>query len=200
MLRGVAHGLWVGLIAGGIDLASCGPVSDLLTVLHENAGVAAARHSEVDEEVPLQVVSLADLDALEESREPPTAAVGGTTKEEALRMAIRRVLFNNLMNGSAYRSVHGLIASEVGVLVHAMVCLAKGDRGQTPGDRALVDGVEAGEKAGKPAPCSLRRCRHEGFSGACSDIVERIGPKLDVVVVKEGAGGAWLSVRVGHLE
>lgn len=75
MLRGVGHALWVGLVAGGIELASCGPMSDLFTVLHENAGVAAARHSEVDEKVALQVVSLADLDALEESREPPTAAV-----------------------------------------------------------------------------------------------------------------------------
>lgn len=108
MLHGVGHGLWVGLIAGGIDLASHSPMSDLLPVLHKNAGVAAARHGEVGEEVALQVISLADLDTLEERREPPTAAVGGTAKEEA-------------------GSVHGLVAGELGVLVHAMVCLAKGD-------------------------------------------------------------------------
>lgn len=98
MLHGVGHGLWVGLIAGGIDLASHSPMSDLLPVLHKNAGVAAARHGEVGEEVALQVISLADLDTLEERREPPTAAVGGTAKEEALiRMAIRRVFYNNLV-------------------------------------------------------------------------------------------------------
>lgn len=110
------------------------------------------------------------------------------------------MFFNNLVKDATCRSVHGLIAGEVGVLVHAMVCLAEGDRGQTPGDCALVDGVEAGEEACKPASCSLWRCRHEDLSRAFSDIVERIGPKLDVVVVKEGASGAWLSVSVRHGE
>lgn len=58
---------------------------DLLSVLHEHAGVAEARGREVDEEVTLQVIALANFDALEQGGQPPAAAVGGAAEEQALR-------------------------------------------------------------------------------------------------------------------
>jgi len=163
--------------AGGRRL----PVGSLVFLLNDGAAAAAAREGNVGKAATLEIVLLADLGTLQGQRDDGKTDAAGAAEEEA-------------------RSVDGLIALEVPVLVETVVRLAESDAGDYASDQAGVDGVEASEEGRVPGAGGLGRLRVDDLAGLGHEIMEPLGPPLEVLLVDGttarvlGWGGHFLIV------